>query len=248
MMIVKNTFVPVAVYNGLPHITEVVGVPEMDAANLADLLSIRLIHKHFDINDGEVMAFKEVTAKPFGNVLVMRPVASAAISRFEGLNYFVNDGGELQAYEYINSDTLNLAEFPEFLAEFCALVVERGLQRKLRLKTKSGCDVPSWSEFEYPCHRSTMIILKGMPVPEGDSGFTVATEWGAPALDASTMPDGENSPMMSCFSHCVSHCNGHCTAHDSEIIDGGMWYLGGKKLEAGAPVYNLMAAVVEVWG
>lgn len=111
MASIKDNFVSPAVYNHLPHIADVANVPKDDAKDIADLrallakhnlpngVAIRLIHKHFDLHDGEIMAFKEVTAKPFGNVLVMRPVASAATLQAHGLNYFVDDAGQLQAYE-----------------------------------------------------------------------------------------------------------------------------------------------------
>lgn len=93
-----------------------------------------------------------------------------------------------------------------------------------------------------------MIIPKGMPVPEDNTGFTVPTEWGAPTLDKNVTQDGDGPHMMSCYTHCISHCSSHCMGHDAEVKDEETWYLGGQKLEVGSPVHSLLAAVIEVWG
>lgn len=62
-----DTFVPSGTYNTLPLIEQVAGAPEDHAQDLQDLrellnkhnvpkgVSVRLIHKHFDTTDGEVM-------------------------------------------------------------------------------------------------------------------------------------------------------------------------------------------------
>lgn len=77
MALLKDTFISPSVYSSLPHITDVSNVPTDHLSDLADLrtllakhnvpsgVSVRLIHKHFDAMDSEVMAFKQVEAQPF---------------------------------------------------------------------------------------------------------------------------------------------------------------------------------------
>jgi hypothetical protein len=131
-------------------------------------VSLRLIHKYFDAVDSEVMAFKQVEAQPSGKVLVMRPVGSPDASRLRGVNYFVDKDGSLQAYEYTESEVVDMPKYAASMAEFCVLVVKWGLQHKLGLKLKSDWEIISWAKFEIPSERSTLIIPKGLPVPEGD--------------------------------------------------------------------------------
>lgn len=257
MVSTKTNIVPTQVYNALPHISDVAGVPKNDAADLLTLralldkhklpntVAIRLIHKHFDIRDNEAMAFKDVIAEPYGTVTVMRPTTVIPTSDLHGLNYFVDSAGDLQAYEYVSGATTDLSTYPAFIAEFSAIVTQRGLQRKFGLTTKSNWGVRKWSEFEYPCQRSTMIIPEGLPTPEDEGGFTVATEWGA--LSSMGEPQECNAHSITCNRHCRGHCKVHCNDHGSYDAEKGSWYLGGRELVAGTSVHGLVAAVIETW-
>src|SRR5271154_2138501 len=96
----KDTFIEPAVYNRLPHITDMYNVSEAHATDLADLrsllvkhkipkgVSVRLIHKHFDVMDGEVMTFKIVNVPSFGRILTMRPTKLSETTQLRGVNYF----------------------------------------------------------------------------------------------------------------------------------------------------------------
>ncbi|CAJ0544372.1 Ff.00g035830.m01.CDS01 [Fusarium sp. VM40] len=102
-------------------------------------VSVRLVHKHLDVCDGEAMAFKS-----------NRPL--------HGLNYFVDSDGMPLAYEYTTDDTMDMAPYTSFLTEFCRLVTQKGLQMKFGLKLSTKEDATAATEFEYPHLRSTIII------------------------------------------------------------------------------------------
>lgn len=124
------------------------------------------------------MAFKQATAVPFGNILAMR-LESRDSSRLRGVNFFVGQDGSLQTYEYADSDVTDMTKSPAFVGEFCPLIAKQGLQFNFRLKLQSDWEVPFRAEFEFPCERSTMIIPRGLPVPDGNAGVNVTTEWSA---------------------------------------------------------------------
>jgi hypothetical protein len=117
--------------------------------NVPNGVSVRLIHKHFGVLNGEMMAFKQVTAQPFGRLLVMSPVVPSETSHLRGVNYFVDDDGLLQAYKYTESEVLDMSNYTAFLDEFCALVVQRGLQHMFGLKLPSDWKETYWTEFKF---------------------------------------------------------------------------------------------------
>ncbi|QPC67389.1 hypothetical protein HYE67_009620 [Fusarium culmorum] len=208
----RDTIIAPAVYNSLPHISDVSEAPKTHASDLIELrallfkhdvpasVSVRLIHKHFDVVEGEVMAFKQVSAPPFGDVVVMRPERTVQDLPLHGLNYFVDSDGMLQAYEYTTDETMNMAPYSSFLAEFCGLVAQKGLQLKFGLKLSAKEDSTTATEFEYPHSRSTIIIPQGLPEPDslGDEGVT--TEWKG-------MPSGDPKKAF-CLIH-IQTCNQH---------------------------------------
>lgn len=204
----------------------------------------------------------------------MRPVDSPDTSRLRGVNYYVDKDGSLQAYEYTESEVLDISKYATFITEFCDLVVKRGLQHKLGLKLKSDWEITNWTEFEFPCERSTLIIPKGMPIPEGEFGISVNTEWGAKgSSDGLGDPQGRcsdhdpscthceghcvshcrNHHTAACISHCDYHCKSHCKHCETECHkelprpNDDEWYLGGQKIEPGTPVHDLVTAVIKVW-
>jgi hypothetical protein len=269
MDILKDTFIPFSTYNTLPHISEVNQVPEVCSTDLEDLrgllakhkvprgVSIRLVHKHFDVQDGEVMMFKNVVLPSLDTVQAMRPIQSTNVSNLRGIHFFVDQDGKLQAYEYSTAEVPNLSKFGEFLAEFCCMVTKRGLQRKLGLKMKCEGQLEStnWTEYELPAQRSTIMIPKGLPMPEEAQrdrpGYKVSTEWRADAKD------DDNTSCDHSITIC-SHCS-HCFHTDTlkqlcqkiigdtdKAVDSGM-YLGCHKIQPGTPIFDLVNTVVEVW-
>jgi len=71
MAILNDTLISSSIYSSLPLIEEVQHVPSTNLSDLADLralltqhqvplgISIRLIHKHYDVDDGEVRVIRE---------------------------------------------------------------------------------------------------------------------------------------------------------------------------------------------
>ncbi|KAM3519491.1 hypothetical protein NHJ13051_007473 [Beauveria bassiana] len=86
MTILLDTLVSPEAYNALPLISEVAAAPDTQFQHLEHLrellhkhkvpkgVSVRLLHKHFDTNDGEVMMFQNVPVSNHGHVKIMKPV------------------------------------------------------------------------------------------------------------------------------------------------------------------------------
>jgi hypothetical protein len=248
----KNSFVSSATYNTLPRLYEVAAVPKDHADDLNALrallvkhsipssVSVRLIHKHFETTDGEVMTFKEVSVPSHGTVYSLGPLNPTQESlQLRPVHYYIDESGSFQAYEYTSAEVLDLSGYQSFLAEFGTLVIERGLQRKLGLKLNSKMDETGWAEFEFRDNRTTIIIPDGMPIPDGidpDSESNIVTEWGAMDLDGPPL----QRVCVICVHTCVSHPTNELQK-DTEI------YLGGQKIAFGSPVYTIVNMVIEAW-
>jgi hypothetical protein len=245
-------FVPASTYNKLPHISEVSSAPEDHSKDLEDLrtllakhavpkdVSVRLIHKHFDTKDGEIMVFDKLMLPNLGAVQTMKPVLPFGNEKLRGIHYFVNDAGLLQAYEYSTCEVPDMSKFGTFLTEFSQLVQERNLQHKfgLKLKVQDELDRRNWTEYEFHQKRSTIMLQEGMPMPDGDSDFTVNTEWKATQLEEDVTRCKHQSTCNHGASKC-KHCR-HCGAHDLEHGLGNGLFLGGHEILPGTPIFDIV--------
>src|SRR5271167_1762535 len=140
MTLITDSIVPAHTYNALPLIENSAKIPEIDREHLDDLrallqkhrvpqeVCVRLIHKHFDVLEDEIMVLRTIPAPPYGIIQLMGPLKPQATSGLRGLNYFVNDHGDFEAYEYTTAKGPDLYNYGAFLKEFAEIVVERGLQ------------------------------------------------------------------------------------------------------------------------
>ncbi|PMB65267.1 hypothetical protein BM221_008623 [Beauveria bassiana] len=149
-------------YNTLPLISHVAAAPKDQYHDLQDLrqllhkhnvpkgVSVRLIHKHFDTTDGEVMVFDKIPVPGHGSVKIMKPTVPPKNHQLQGIHYFVDGDASLQAYEYGVCNVPDMSGFESFLAEFCDLVSERGLQRifGLKLQCEDDADQTGWTEVD----------------------------------------------------------------------------------------------------
>jgi hypothetical protein len=248
MAILKDTMVSSTTYNSLPHIGEVLDVPKDESESLEILrallvkhntpsgVSIRLIHKHYDTEEGEVMAFKRLTVPSYGPIEVMQPVSTTNAFNLKGLHYFVDNDGSLQAYEYTSHSVADLSDYQPFVREFCRTVKKMGLQHKFGIKLRSGLSNISCTEFEFPAQKSTILIPEGLPMLVDESKGRTATEWYA---------DPSYIGAPSCLVHCVNATHAK-KPKDSDGCDGEM-ILGGQRVEPGTPVWHLISVVIGVW-
>ena len=193
MALIQKGFVSANTYNSLPAIQEAAHFPQEYAADLKDLqrlltkhdvpesVSIRLIHRHYDITDGEAMVFRDIALPAHGTVEVMRST-SIVSAQLHGKNFLVNSAAQLQAYEYTTDTTIDISEYGIFIAEFVEFVVERKLQHKFGLKINHRSKIDARvdrKEFEFPEKQCTITIPINLPLPEATYEIDIATDWGA---------------------------------------------------------------------
>lgn len=242
----KDDLVSSATYNSLPHISNLAGVSDDNSSdpqqlrallvkyNVPNCICIRLVHKHFDVKEGEATVLKTLDIPKHGSVSILRPSQiAAAPSQLHGFHYFVNADGLLQAYEYSPlAAALDMFNFGPFLVESCRTVDERGFQHKLGLEIGRDIDTEDgWTEFEFNEERRTIIIPEGCPKPEAEYEFSVETEFHA-------NPNNDGNV----FTH-TRRC-AHCS-HPVKGPEG--LYVGERKIEPGTPFHDFYIAVVEVW-
>ncbi|OTA93922.1 hypothetical protein M434DRAFT_11151 [Hypoxylon sp. CO27-5] len=248
MGLLIDTFVLPSTYNALPLISQVAGAPEDHSQDLQDLrellnkhnvpkgVSVRLIHKHFDTTEGEVMVFDKIAVPGHGAVQIMKPIVPPTDNQLRGIHYFVDDNACLQAYEYGNFEVPDMSGYESFLVDFCNLVQERGLQRKfgLKLQHDEDADQTGWTEYELHAKRGTIMFPDGMPMPDGDSDYIVTTEWKAIL----------NKFPRYCRHGQCAHCRGHRYRSVEDYGDEAGFYLGGQKILPGTPVYDIVDQII----
>lgn len=253
-----DTFVPSSTYNTFPLISQVAGAPTDHSQDLQDLrellskhnvpkgVSVRLIHKHFDTTEGEVMVFDKIPIPGQGVVQIMKPIVPPNSNQLRGIHYFVDANASLQAYEYGNYEVPDMSGFEPFLAEFCSLVSLRvefvlGPSCLVRIILVLRLE----PEFVLETSLGTIMFPDGMPMPDGESDYSVTTEWTAifnelprTCKHTTTCRHGRTT-----CKHC-KHCNNH---PDESAVNYGNetgFCLGGQKTLPGTPVHDIVDRIV----
>ncbi|EEQ35352.1 conserved hypothetical protein [Microsporum canis CBS 113480] len=112
MAVLKNDILPAVIYNTLPNIRNVFDVPYANSVDIADLknllnkynlsdrVRIKLVHIHFRLKEGEVFAAQDIHTPNHGSITIMRPLPAFQHRSLYGYHYFVDDQGNLSAYEH----------------------------------------------------------------------------------------------------------------------------------------------------
>jgi hypothetical protein len=160
-----------------------------------------------------------------------------------GLNYAVNEDGELQAYEYTTAEGPDMSNHGAFLKEFTKLIVERGLHRKWGLKTGLAEDKGGWTEFEFPGKRSTLTIPQGISLPPFEYDFSVTTDWDVAGWDVDGGPSTRCCNHSNRFGH-GSHGGWWTIPTTPDGSEGHDLYFAGEKLEFGTPIHSVVRTAI----
>lgn len=229
---------PAAVYNTILHIRHLYDVPEANAADIADLkqllrkhrlsdrVRIKLVHRHFRLKDGEVFAARDIQVPKHGAINIMQPLLASQHPSLYGHHYFVDDQGNLSAYEYMEAPGPDLSGQQAFIQEFCQLIQERGLQRKLGLSLRHSGGSVSTFELEFPAKRTCIDVPHNIPLPYSKDSFNTTTEyvgdWGVDDEASQAIGDPEairQRDTKSCYHH--THHKHTDTLQDDDGLSGG---------------------------
>jgi hypothetical protein len=126
---------------------------------MPDTICVKLIHIHFELLDNEVMAFKNADVPSHDEIETLGPHKVTGATKLFGCHHFVNDKGELQAFEYQPSEGLDMSTHHEFVREFCKTILDKGLQRTFGLSLRPDeQEQGGWTVLEYPQKRMTFNV------------------------------------------------------------------------------------------
>jgi hypothetical protein len=254
MGVLKVAFPPVSLYNKVPFIHSMEGVAKAHAGDLAALrellvkhnmpptVCIKLLHIHFHLEEGEIIATHEVDAAPHGKVPFLEPMTPAMAGEVFPCSFMVDDQGDLQAFEYTRDTTgPNLTAHPEFVHDFCARIVQRGLKNKFGIAINTGAAEDGvWTELDYPEKRATFLLPGHVQIPHNDNVEIRVTTTKFPRpdmIDLKTRVHG----------HAEHSWSKGRAINGEELLDGvttkGGLCLAGMPLEPGTPFHHVAAAI-----
>jgi hypothetical protein len=217
MAALKNDILPAAIYNTLPHIHNMEEIPVkhahdiydlsalMKKYNLGDRVRIKLVHIHFQLKEGEVFAARDVVVPKIGACNIMQAVPVQLFQPLYPHHYFVNDNGDLAAYEYMSQPGPDLSQHPAFVHEFCQFVRERSLQRTLGLSLRHSDRLIATNELEYPEKRVCIDVPTEVPLPDQLNSTDTTTEF-----VTSLITEAERDHAGKCSSYTSHH---HCSTY-----------------------------------
>lgn len=254
MVLLKNDFIASSVYNRLPFINDVHNEPDERLDELRDLkqilskhkipdtICIKLLHIHFELLDGEVMAFKNVDVPPHGEIETLGPHKVTPALELTGCHFFVDTDGNLQAFEYMQGEGPDMSAHQDFLAEYCRIITERGLQRVFGLSLRPDeQEQASWTELEYPQKRMTFNVPGGISLPDIPWIYVVTTRWSGEIVDVPTS-----------HGHHIHHAHIPKTMRKCKAVGGpapvdeGLWF-GGTVLDVGTPFQQIYSSVIKAY-
>lgn len=254
MSVLKLAHPPASLYNSIEFIHHQEGTAKAYADDLVALrqllvkhdmpesVCVKLLHVHFHLKEGEVIVAHELDASPLGMIPFLEPMDSKTVGDVYPCSFVVDKQGDLQAFEYTKvSDGPDLSLYPDFVVDFCALVVERGVQDQFGPAINSGAAKDgAWLELDYPEKRATFLLPEHVPVPKSDLLEVRIT------ITKFPRPDIKNVPMKT-HGH-VEHewTRRRAVAHD--VVPDGVTTKGGLRLtgvplELGTPFHHVVSAI-----
>ncbi|KAH8115083.1 hypothetical protein DFH11DRAFT_144550 [Phellopilus nigrolimitatus] len=159
----------------------------MTEHNVADIFSVRLVHKHFDMLPGEMATFRKVTVPDVCDAIVMGPVKPTEGVQLYGKNFAVNNNGELVAYEFTTDANTggDVGQYPEFVKKVTELLVRSGACAVFGLSWEPLQEDEQYTEFELADERSTVMVPAAI-FPRDASDTILDTNWFSLVKEAKT--------------------------------------------------------------
>ncbi|KAL5494886.1 hypothetical protein ACEPAI_348 [Sanghuangporus weigelae] len=180
-------------YNSLPVVSEADKMAKgLDAVRvklfeiiekhkLTEILSVRLIHKHFDMQPGEVATFQTVTIPGICGAVMMGPIKPNASTQLLGKNFAVDANGNWVAYELTTDESTggDVSLYPAFAKEAAEYLVNAAGRTVFGLSWEPIKEDIHLTEFEIPDKRSTIMVPSEL-FPADSTDVVIQTNWFAP--------------------------------------------------------------------
>ncbi|KAF8523270.1 hypothetical protein BU17DRAFT_85956 [Hysterangium stoloniferum] len=183
--------IPTTRYNSLPNVQEAHElsldfIPArnqllsiIDRFGLNNEFGVRLIHKHFDLMDGEVMVFRHVMVKDVCEAVVMGPLPIGEAGVIEGKNFLIDiNSRALVPYEFTTNGGCDPSKYPDLVHALLEADVESDALHVFGLIAKPKQLTEAYTEFELPALKSTIMVPARMiPVDVNDGEVEISTNW-----------------------------------------------------------------------
>ncbi|KAF1821342.1 uncharacterized protein K489DRAFT_381336 [Dissoconium aciculare CBS 342.82] len=254
MGLLKLAFPPASLYNSIPFIHDMESVVKAHADDLVKLrallvkhdmptsVCVKLLHIHFHLRHQEIIVTQELDASPHVKIPFLEPMSLNVAGKVYGCSYVVDHQGDLQVFEFTRvAGGPDFTAYPAFVAEFCGLVMQLGVQDKFGLAINSGvAEDGAWMELDYPEKRATFLLPENIAVPRSEHLEMRVTTTKFPRPDITDLRSKQHAH--------VEHSWSKRRATDGEeILDGvttkGGLRLTGMALEHGTPFHQVVSAI-----
>lgn len=193
---------PSALYNMIPHIDDMKDAAANNAKahaillgiiaahGLAEKFSVHLLHKHFNIIQGQVMVYETIKGKNHGDFILCSPRVPQKCPNMRGLYFKAAPDGNMIAYEFTTEPGADLSAYEDFVLEFAKVVMKLRVQDIFALTALSICPQDKvLTEFEMGNVSSTVLVFDANWLPAQDVGVATSTDWLA-TMDYAQYADG----------------------------------------------------------
>ncbi|KXN92373.1 hypothetical protein AN958_08092 [Leucoagaricus sp. SymC.cos] len=147
---------------------------------LQNVFGIRLVHKHFDMLEGELPVFSRIPVTGVTPVIIMRPLPSSNLSQYTPKNFLVHHEN-LIPYEFSTSTSrIDISQYQHFIDRVVKVITEENANHIFGLVAFPDEDSDdALSEFELPELRTTVMVPPSL-LPSAGTTKEIPTNWKAP--------------------------------------------------------------------
>ena len=181
-----------AKYNALPYVDEAHEVTlsrEAEDARLqllqlisdhclTEVFSLHLLHRHFDVPEGQVMVYVTVDGPDCPTYQIMGPQKPSGASSLRGRFFFAAPDGSMTAYEYSSDPQPDITQYRGFCSKFWGEVTRLGMQAVFALGVRPTSSLDDCTEIEIAEARATVFVQDLKLLDSYDTDWTASsTRW-----------------------------------------------------------------------
>jgi len=122
------------------------------------IFSVHLVHKHFDVAEGQVMVYETIHSLDHPTIQVCSPRRIEIGAGLRGKYFLAVTGRTMKAYEYTSDPLPDTSKYIDFIAAFSHLIVEREVERVFALTVLSPGSPKDYTEIKLPDLHATVLV------------------------------------------------------------------------------------------
>jgi len=120
---------------------------------LADDFKPCSLHRHFPIEEGQLLLIDKIALENGDDIELVRPVNITDVNTVHPISYYVTKEGAVQPYKYARGVGPSIDD--AFFAELSQLLLETGEYTRISIKRPTGTDI---TEVEIPEYNATVLF------------------------------------------------------------------------------------------